>query len=214
MPDQLRALLEELHQAARREKRRGVDRGPRARDLLMVQVLAGTGLRASELGRLQVGHLELGAKPYLRVVGGKKRRPRHVDTLPLKSELATALAAWVAGRPARARVFTNANGSAMDRRRVWRLVKLAMARADMPPLLNVHSLRHYFITELASTPGISELAVAQLARVQRVDTLLPYFHAKNARVYVDKLRVPRLPRRRRPGGSTNSTSGHSSTNQT
>lgn len=194
---ELRTLVEHLARLAVREKRRGVTRGPRQRDQLMVEVLALTGLRASELARVRVGDLVLAKRAsYVRVVSGKHRGPREVDTAPIPWDLVPALERWIRGRHSDGWLFERARGGPLDRHEIWRALKRAMAACGLRSQLNVHSLRHYFISTLAQRPGVSSFTVATLARLRSASYLETYYHP----ALVDRHQIAgplRIPGRRR-----------------
>lgn len=190
---ELRALVDHLACQAVRERRRGVPRGPRARDQLMVELLALTGIRASELTRLRVGDVHLAQRSsYLRVRAGKARGRLEVDTVPVPWDLVPALEAWTRDRHSSEWVFERTHGGQLDRFEIWRVVKRAMRQAGLRSVLNVHSLRHFFITTVAQSPGISTFTVASLARLRSARHLETYYHGHlvDRHAVVGPLRVP------------------------
>jgi len=197
--DELRRILEHAARLASHEARRGL-RGPRTRDLLLLELLASTGLRASEAARLEVRDVVLEGEPYVRVRGGKKRRPAQVDTVPLTQRLARELASWCRGLEPRAPLFGHAGDAAapIDRRAVWAIVKRYLRAVGARAVLNVHSLRHRFLTDLASAAGANPFDVAKLGRLRRMDTVLEYFGASQTRAAVEALPLPWPARRTAP----------------
>jgi site-specific recombinase XerC len=73
-------------------------------------------------------------------------------------------------------VFARKLGMPLGRRGVWEIVKRAVRACRLRNNLTVHSLRHTFVTALASQPGADPLAVMRLARVRDMATVLTYFH--------------------------------------
>lgn len=191
--DELAAILRALARPAIAERRRGVIRGPRSRDELLVELLALTGLRAAEVCRLLVRDVHLARRSsYLRVRGGKKRDRRDVDTIPLPWDLVPALERWCAGQPADAPLFSASTSSRrLDRREVWRIVKRGMRHAGVRSMLNAHSLRHYFVTAVARTSR-SAAVVAQLARLRSLAQASIYVHlsAEEGAAVTGPLRAP------------------------
>lgn len=180
--EEYRKLLEDLDAGARRELARGIRHGLRRRDALILRLLYSTGIRASEICRLKVRDVRLGSRnPTIRIVGGKKRAPRHADFVPIPSRLAAELAAWIQiakRRGIASPLFPAASWErALDRREVWSIVKRACRRAGARSSISVHSFRHAYISELARDPKATPWLLAQLARVRRFDTILTYFHA-------------------------------------
>jgi len=198
-PLELRTLVEHLARLAVREERRGVTRGPRRRDQIMVELLALTGLRASELARLQVGDLHLAReRSYLRVRSGKHRGPRDVDAVPVPWDLVPALEGWTRGRHSDDRLFERARGGPLDRHELWRAIKRAILAAGLRSSLNVHSLRHFFISTVAQRPGVSSFTVASLARLRSPQYLETYYHSSLVDLHatVGPLRIPGRRRRK------------------
>ena len=123
---------------------------PRAwRDRAMLELLYGSGLRASELVGLRPADVDLGAQ--LLVCRGKRDRERLV---PIGDAARRALAAYLEhGRPRLVRgadpgrLFVNARGRALGRQGLWRIVRArargAGLRGGFP-----HALRHSFASHL------------------------------------------------------------------
>jgi site-specific recombinase XerD len=119
------------------------------RDLAVLEVLYGTGLRVSECCGLTLDGCDL-RRRHLTVVGkGSKTR-----RVPLGEPAAVALAAWLRdGRPALAKpgsprdvVFLNVRGRALGPRDARRIVE----RNPLPDgrVLHPHAFRHAFATHL------------------------------------------------------------------
>jgi integrase/recombinase XerD len=169
-------------------------RGFRARTI--IQTLALTGLRASELGALRIADVVLDKKaPHLRVRGGKRRRPNQVDTIPISQELADLLQHWIARvKPdANGNLFCSERGIQLSRGRVWAIVKGAMRRAGLRACLNVHSFRHYYCTQVAAQTKDPYVA-ARLMRHKNIAHVMRYYHGAGADDVARKLRLPRAPR--------------------
>lgn len=200
--EELGRLLGFLAARAEREeaRTRAVD-GPRCRDLVLVELLAGTGLRASEAARLAVRDVHLtGRNPYLRVRGGKARQRKDVDTVPLPSQIAGRLRRYVAARARHGEespLFAAAqSGRPLGRREVWKAVKAGVRGAGLREVLNAHSLRHYFISAACQVPGSTPMLVAKLARLRDSSLVTRYFHASEdrRRAIANALRLPRATR--------------------
>lgn len=129
------------------------------RDLAVLEVLYGAGLRVSECCGLRVGDCDL-ARGFVTVLG-KRAKVRRV---PLGEPASDALAAYLAqGRPVLARpespdaVFLNRRGGPLgprDARRVVAAVPLPDGRR-----LHPHALRHAYATHLLE--GGADLRVVQ-----------------------------------------------------
>jgi len=195
-PGELRALMDLAAKKAGRERMRGMF-GPRWRDYVLLELLASTGLRASEAARLKIEDMVLIAEdPYLRVVGGKSRSGRDVDTVPVPPMLASHLKDWLEHRKIvcepKDPLFLRTNGQDMDRKDVWETVKRLVRGSGLRSSISPHSFRHFYITELARRPGASPMNVARLARLRSLDLVTRYFHASqlDLRKMVAELPVP------------------------
>lgn len=165
--------------------------GPTAlRNMAILEVLYGCGLRASELTGLDLGslHFEDG---FVSVVGkGGKAR-----VVPLSGKAEQALAAYVdQGRPAFCKqavptnaVFLNARGGRLSRQSVFGIVQQA-GRLIGCEKLHPHTLRHSFATHLLEGGadlraiqdmlGHSDIATTQIyTHVQRQHIIEEYRHA-------------------------------------
>ena len=130
-PDPLPKFLDD-HDAAKLHGRR--PRHRIARDRLVVELLARTGLRASELCDLAADAVTLiGDGHWLRVPVGKLRNDRYV---PLHPDLVTLLADWTAANPdhirTQHRLIADHHGT-IDRRTVHRIVSTIGRHAGISP---------------------------------------------------------------------------------
>jgi len=124
--------------------------GPRPlRDRALLELLYGSGLRASELVGLRPGDLDLHAQ-FL-VCRGKGDRQRLV---PVGGEARRALAAYLErGRPPLIRgtdpgtVFVNRRGGALSRQGLWTIVQSYARRVGLGRAFP-HALRHSFASHL------------------------------------------------------------------
>ncbi len=153
-----------------------------ARDLALVELLYGSGLRASEAIGIDWADLSLDAH-RVHVRAGKGGKDRIV---PLGGASVAALRALAAiesgarGAPAAGPVFRNRRGTRLAVRSVGRIVAAATARAGLAAT-NPHALRHSCATHLldrgADLRSIQELlGHASLATTQR------YTHVSLARL--------------------------------
>lgn len=190
---ELRALVGHLSRKAALEMRRGVRRGPRRRDLLLVELAALTGLRASELAELEARDVILARrKSYLRVRGGKARVRQAVDTVPIPWSLVPELERWLLDQAGTAPVFTASTSSRkLTRWEVWRIIKRAVRACGLRDVLTAHSLRHYYISRIARESR-SSLVVASLARLRSPRLVETYYHSalEDRAAVVQDLRVP------------------------
>lgn len=116
------------------------------RDLAILLLLYGGGLRISEATGLKAGVLPLGAS--IRVVG-KGGKTRVVPIVPAISE---AVAAYAAACPyamgTQDPLFRGARGGPLSPDMVRRAVRAARQRLGLPDSLTPHALRHSFATHL------------------------------------------------------------------
>jgi Phage integrase family len=118
-----------------------------ARDRLVVELLARTGMRAGELAGLEAGAVvQIGAGHWLRIPLGKLRNDRYV---PLHPELTELLAAWTAANLEHIRQHKRlvaGHRGALDRHVIARIVHRA-GRAAGVPGVHPHRLRHTLATQ-------------------------------------------------------------------
>jgi integrase/recombinase XerD len=120
------------------------------RDRAMLQFLYATGVRVSELCKVQVSDLE-SSLGYVRVLGkGKKHR-----IVPVGRTALSAIEDYVSqGRPALLKgrrspyLFVTARGGAMTRQGFWKLLGQHGKHAGLFHNLTPHVLRHSFATHL------------------------------------------------------------------
>jgi len=148
---------DQIHTLIEKPTRAGDDDARDARDLAIVELLYGSGLRVSELCGLRHEDLDL-AQAQVRVWGkGSKQR-----LVPLSDPAVAALRAWlqdhrasfVAADTPDARVFLNQRGRAMTPRDARRVID----RRSVVPT-HPHALRHTFATHLLD--GGADLRVVQ-----------------------------------------------------
>src|SRR6266702_77563 len=131
------------------------------RDRLVVELLARTGMLASELADLDADAVvRIGAGHWLRMPPGKLRNDRYV---PLHPQLVDLLAAWTAANLEHIRrgkrLVTDHRGP-LDRHLIARIVH-RVARAAGVPGVHPHRLRHTLATQ-AINRGMRLEAIAAL----------------------------------------------------
>ncbi len=123
----------------------------RLRDVAMLELLYGTGLRVSELCALDVGDIDRDryGVPMVLVRRGKGGKSRQV---PVGGAADRALIAYLPARRALAAtgsaLFVNANGQRLTPRSVQRLVKRWTSAGGVHADATPHGLRHSFATHL------------------------------------------------------------------
>ena len=180
-PSRLPQVLkdDQIHTLIDKPARAGDDEARDARDLAIVELLYGSGLRVSELCGLRHDDLEL-AQAQVRVWGkGSKQR-----LVPLSDPAVAALRAWLrdhrasfvsADTPA-ASVFLNQRGRAMTPRDARRVID----RRSVVPT-HPHALRHTFATHMLDG-GADLRAVQELLGHADISTTQIYTHVSRERL--------------------------------
>jgi integrase/recombinase XerC len=172
--DELEVLLDRPR-AARRDESPAV----RLRDVAVLELLYGSGLRVGEACGLRMGDLDLDRSRV--VVWGKGSKQRQV---PLNEPTVRALSGWLAdGRPAMVRdgspgdvVFLNRRGNPLTPRDLRRILD----RNAMAPT-HPHALRHTFATHLLDG-GADLRAVQELLGHADLSTTQGYTHVSKERL--------------------------------
>ncbi|WP_095011217.1 tyrosine recombinase [Tsuneonella mangrovi] len=157
-----------------------------ARMLALLEMLYGSGLRATELVSLPLSAVPRDA-PFLTVTG-KGGQARMV---PVSQRAQAALAKWIAVRPEGRFLFPSRGGKHLSRVRLFQLLKELAVRAGLPPeKVSPHVLRHAFATHLLE--GGADLRVLQ--------TLLGHADIATTQIYthVDSARLVALVNERHP----------------
>jgi integrase/recombinase XerD len=170
------------------------------RDLAILEVLYGGGLRVSEMISLTLDRLHLSQKA-LRVVG-KGDRERMV---PLGKPACQALTRYLeAERPGllrkgrRDQVFLSPRGSGLSRQAVFALIRRIAARAGIEETPSPHDLRHAFATHLVEH-GADLRAVQTLLGHANISTTEVYTHV--SRSHLSRMHEAHHPRERESGRS-------------
>ncbi len=131
------------------------------RDRALLELAYATGLRASEIAAVDIGHLD--EEPGMLRVRGKGRVERWV---PVGAIARDAVDEWLSrGRPALAglgsgdALFVNRRGRRLTRLGVWHVVRDRAATAGLAGRVSPHTLRHSFATHLLE--GGADLRVVQ-----------------------------------------------------
>jgi integrase/recombinase XerD len=171
---------------ARAELEANGDRPAALRLLALLELLYGSGLRATELVSLPLAAVPRDA-PFL-MVTGKGGQQRMV---PVSGRARQALSRWLEVRPAGGKFLFPSRGKHLTRVRLFQLLKELAARAGLDPArISPHVLRHAFATHLLE--GGADLRVLQ--------TLLGHADIATTQIYthVDAARLVALVNERHP----------------
>ncbi|MEM6476360.1 MAG: tyrosine recombinase [Pseudomonadota bacterium] len=159
------------------------------RQLALLELLYGSGLRATELVGLPLSSVPRDA-PLLTVMG-KGGQARMV---PVSERARDAITAWLKVRPTEPQsrfLFPSRGGKHLTRVRLFQMLKELAARADLDPSwISPHVLRHAFATHLLE--GGADLRVLQ--------TLLGHADIATTQIYthVDAARLVELVNAKHP----------------
>jgi integrase/recombinase XerD len=171
---------------ARAELEAESERALAVRLLALLELLYGSGLRATELVSLPLAAVPRDA-PLLTIVGkgGQQRM------VPVSGRARQALSRWLAVRPAGGKFLFPSRGGHITRVRLFQMLKEVAARAGLDPArVSPHVLRHAFATHLLE--GGADLRVLQ--------TLLGHADIATTQIYthVDAARLVALVNERHP----------------
>ena len=162
------------------------DSSAAVRMLTLLELLYGSGLRATELVSLPLSSVPRDA-PFLTVTGkGGKTR-----LVPISQRAGAALQRWLGLRPAESSWLFPSRTGHISRVRLFQMLKQLATRADMAPeKLSPHVLRHAFATHLLE--GGADLRALQ--------TLLGHADISTTQIYthVDAARLVKLVNERHP----------------
>ena len=171
---------------ARAELEAQADTPNAVRLLAMLELLYGSGLRATELVSLPLSSVPRD-EPFLTVTGkGGKAR-----LVPVSTRAKQAVSRWLNLRPDAPRYLFPSRGGHLTRVRLHQLLKELAVRADLSPdRLSPHVLRHAFATHLLE--GGADLRALQ--------TLLGHADIATTQIYthVDAARLVKLVNERHP----------------
>jgi integrase/recombinase XerD len=179
------AEVEALFRSA--EDEAAADKPEAVRMLVLLELLSGSGLRASELVALPLAAVPRDA-PFITVTGkGSQQR-----MVPVSTRARQALSRWLAVRPEGRYLFpTRAGQGHLTRIRLFQLLRELAGRAEIDPeKVSPHVLRHAFATHLLE--GGADLRVLQ--------TLLGHADISTTQIYthVDSARLVKLVNARHP----------------
>lgn len=178
----------------RAEEEAAGDRADAVRMLTLLELLYGSGLRATELVSLPLNAVPRDA-PFLNVTGkgGQQRM------VPVSGRARAALSRWLALRPDGGKLLFPSRGAKghVTRERLFQMLRELAGRAGLnPEKVSPHVLRHAFATHLLE--GGADLRVLQ--------TLLGHADIATTQIYthVDAARLVALVNARHPLGNLGS----------
>ncbi len=147
------------------------------RNLAIVEVLYGSGVRVSELINIKLSGINLNER-FMRIVGkGNKER-----LVPISEAAARALEHWLITRNVlkikpkqEVYLFLNRRGTRMSREMVFRIIKQLTERAEIDKCISPHTFRHSFATHLLEH-GANLRAIQQLLGHSSITTTEIYTH--------------------------------------
>ena len=146
------------------------------RDLLMLELLYGCGIRNSELTGINLEDIRLSAEAIL--IRGKGKKERYV---PFGGSAKSALAAYLPARQATlaetrknaAALLINQRGGRLTTRSVGRIIKKIAVAKGLSPDVHPHTLRHAFGTHMLEE-GADLRAIQELLGHERLATTQRY----------------------------------------
>ena len=154
--------------------------------LAMLELLYGSGLRATELVSLPISAVPRD-EPFLTVTG----KGGQARLVPVSTRAKKALARWLTVRPTGSQYLFPSRTGHLSRIRLYQMLKELAVGADLPPeKLSPHVLRHAFATHLLE--GGADLRALQ--------TLLGHADIATTQIYthVDAARLVKLVNERHP----------------
>lgn len=171
---------------SRAEDEAASERPEALRMLVMLELLYGSGLRATELVSLPLSSVPRD-EPFLTVTG----KGGQARLVPVSRRAKQALARWLAVRSGDSQFLFPSRSAHISRVRLFQMLKELAVRADLPPeKLSPHVLRHAFATHLLE--GGADLRALQ--------TLLGHVDIATTQIYthVDAARLVKLVNERHP----------------
>ena len=149
-----------------------------SRDLAIIVLLLGTGIRLSELVGLTLDRVNLEHSGRSIKVRGKGDKER---IIPLTNEVVSVLGQYLKTRPdvSSNHLFISRLGDELHARSVYGLVKKYLKGTGIKKTkMGVHSLRHTFGTSLMNN-GINIVVIQELLGHKKLETTRRYLHINN-----------------------------------
>jgi len=148
----------------------------RERDMAIVVPFLHTGLRVSELTKLELANVDL-ERGLIKIT----RKGNKEQYLHLNGETVRVLANYAASRPEaqNGRLFVGTNGGNLERRYVYGLVRRYLKSASIDKgKRGPHILRHTFCTRLHQK-GVGPFTIKDLAGHKSLNTTMRYIKIEN-----------------------------------
>ncbi len=166
------------------------------RDAAMAELLYATGLRVSELVRLQLAQVNLAAGYVLTMGKGSKQRIVPIGDVArqkLQRYLTLARGTFVR-RKESPYLFLTRRGGAMTRQGFWKILRGRARMAGITGVISPHVLRHSFATHLLER-GADLRSVQAMLGHANISTTQIYTHVERGRL--KRLHSELFPRKRR-----------------
>ena len=163
-----------LEKADLRRLLRAVHQSGDLRDIVIMELMAGTGLRVSEVVALTAADLELNARSGQVIVrrgkGGVQR------TVPLTAEVRRALNDYLEQHPCRGNepLWVGQRGPLKDSAAIWRILKKYAFQARLEEEISPHTLRHTFASHYLEANPDDLRGLAALLGHASLDTVMIY----------------------------------------
>ncbi len=157
----------------------------RERNLMIVRVLKGTGIRESELAGLDLKDLHLDdSNPYITVMGKGVYYTQDAEPVLISKDAKSALEEWLEIRNKVENIiddnalFINKNGKRLNERNIQDIFKNYSNKKITP-----HMMRHLYATVLYQESGHDAAFVQEQLRHSNVNTTLGTYAAGDSRSY-------------------------------
>ena len=177
LPEDMMEMIEKIKQKK--------DNFVRERNLVIVRVLKGTGLRESELAGLDLNDLHLeDNKPYITVMGKGVYYTQDAEPVLVSKDAKLALEEWLEIRSKVKNIiddnalFINKNGKRLNERNIQDIFKNYSNKKITP-----HMMRHLYATVLYQESGHDAAFVQEQLRHSDVNTTLGTYAAGDTRSY-------------------------------
>jgi len=150
---------------------RAVERAGNTRDIAIVKLMIGTGLRLGETTSLELDDIDLGERHGKVTVRGKGMKVREV---PIPVEARHALTAWLKKHPGGKYLFISRRGTRISNRGIQKMIKKYAYQAGLPlESVHPHVLRHTCAKNMLNS-GADLVTVATILGHESLDTTAIY----------------------------------------